>query len=227
MATESDRGASAETMQRPPGRPRGFDADIVLDAALELFWKQGYRTTTTRELESTLGLSQSSIYNAFGSKQDLLEAALDRYEALTDRELLLPLEQSDEGLAALDRFFVALGRWLTHKGRRGCMLVNMIAEDGGETDTITRRARVYRARVRSALRGRLVRATECGEARDTSPDGRADLLVGLVLGLTVAARGGASDVELSDLLDAVRAQIRSWGEVVGRHKPTVADHVGG
>ncbi len=183
---------------------------MVLDAALELFWKQGYRTTTTRELETALGLSQSSIYNAFGSKKDLLEAALNRYEELTDQELLRPLERASTGLAAVDTFFVDLGHWVTHEGRRGCMLINMMAEDGGETDAITRRARVYRTRVRDALRESVVRAVSEGETRDIDPDDCADLLLGLVLGLNIAARGGASDVELATLLDAVRAQIRSW-----------------
>ncbi|MGI9302838.1 MAG: TetR/AcrR family transcriptional regulator [Gammaproteobacteria bacterium] len=200
-----------EPPKRVPGRPRAFDADRVLDAALELFWKQGYTTTTTRELESTLGLCQSSIYNTFGSKRGLLEAALDRYEALTDCELLRPLEESQEGLRAIETFFGALYRWVTHEGRRGCMLINMMAEDGGETDAITKRARVYRGRVRTALRDGLARALSRGESVGGSADERADLLLGLVLGLNVAARGGASKAELAQLLDAVCVQIRGWG----------------
>ena len=208
--TETHTNLTPRPAGRPPGRPRGFEPDVVLDAALELFWKRGYRTTTTRDLEAALGLSQSSIYNAFGSKQDLLEAALDRYEILTDRALLQPLERSTAGLAAIDTFFVDLGHWVTHEGRRGCMLINMMAEDGGETDTITQRARVYRTRVRDALRRGLARARGGGETRDIDPDDCADLLLGLVLGLNIAARGGASDVELTTLMDAVRAQIRGW-----------------
>jgi TetR/AcrR family transcriptional repressor of nem operon len=208
MALET--GTRTRSAPRPPGRPREFEPDVVLDAALELFWKQGYRNTPTRELEIALGLSQSSIYNTFGSKQKLLDAALDRYEALTDQELLQPLEQSTAGLAAIDAFFVNLCHWVTHEGRRGCMLINMMAEDGGETETITKRARVYRMRVRDALSKSVTRAREQGETRDIDPDDCADLLLGLVLGFNIAARGGASDVELATLLDAVRAQVRGW-----------------
>lgn len=208
MALET--GTRTQPTRRPPGRPRGFDPDVVLDAALELFWKHGYRTTPTRELETALGLSQSSIYNTFGSKQNLLEAALDRYEALTDRELLQPLERAKTGLAAVDTFFVNLCHWVTHEGRRGCMLINMMAEDGGETDAITRRTRIYRMRVRDALCKSVARARSEGETRDIDPGDCANLLLGLVLGFNIAARGGASDVELATLLDAVRAQIRGW-----------------
>ena len=200
----------SETSARPRGRPKEFETDSVLEKALELIWKRGYRATTTRDLEAALGLSQSSIYNAFGSKQDILEAVLDRYETLTDRELVRPLEESPEGLAAIDRFFVALGHWVTHEGRRGCMLINMMAEDGGETNAVTTRTRAYRDRVRSALRNGLVRAAAVGETQNASLDDRTDLLVGLVLGLNIAARGGVSESELRGLLEAARAQIRSW-----------------
>ncbi len=208
MALET--GTRTQPTQRPPGRPREFDPDVVLDAALELFWKQGYRTTPTRELETALGLSQSSIYNTFGSKQNLLEATLDRYEALTDQELLQPLERAKTGLAAIETFFVNLGNWVTHEGRRGCMLINMMAEDGGKTDAITQRARIYRTRVRDVLCKSVARARSEGETRDIDPGDCANLLLGLVLGFNIAARGGASDVELTTLLDAVRAQIRGW-----------------
>ncbi|MDH3689514.1 MAG: TetR/AcrR family transcriptional regulator [Gammaproteobacteria bacterium] len=200
-------------MNRLRGRPRGFKIEKALDAALELFWKQGYSNTTTRELETNLGLSQSSIYNTFGCKRDLLAAALDRYEAITDRELLGPLEQSDKGLASIETFFDALQHWVTHQGRRGCMLINMMAEDGGETDAIAKRARSYRTRVRNALRDALVRAVKDGETADNALEDRADLLLGLVLGLNIAARARASDAELRTLFDAVRTQIRSWALV--------------
>ena len=204
MKTQGDIAA------RSAGRPRSFETDQVLDAALELFWKRGYRTTTTRDLEAGLGLSQPSLYNAFGSKQDLLEAALDRYEALTDEALLRPLEDSPEGLAAIQTFFSALRHWVTHDGRQGCMLINLMAEDGGATDRVTRRSRAYRRRVRDGLRGALERAVRLGETPEADPDDRADLLLGLVLGFNVAARGRASRAELDRLICAVRGQLAGW-----------------
>src|SRR5918994_56481 len=98
------------------GRPRSFDTDQVVDAALELFWHQGYRGTSTRDLEAGLGIGQSSIYNAFGSKLRLLEAALDRYEHQISDALVTPLERSHDGIAAIDGFFAALAAWITTDG---------------------------------------------------------------------------------------------------------------
>ena len=197
------------------GRPRGFDTDEALDAALQLFWHNGFRATTTRELEAGLGLSQSSLYNAFGSKHDLLEAALSRYEDRIERELLGPLENAEDGLAAVDRFFAALGHWVTHEGRRGCMLVNLMSEDGGASQEITTRTRGYRNRLRRALRaaiGREPGGDEDSSTADASQEvaARAELLISVVLGVNVAARGGASLAELRRMIAAVRLQLARW-----------------
>ncbi len=53
-------------------------------------------------------LSQSSLHYAFGSRADLLTAALDRYEARIDAELVHPPRGSDCGLRAIDDFFIVL-----------------------------------------------------------------------------------------------------------------------
>lgn len=192
------------------GRPRTFDIDRVLDDALELFWRGGYRATSTRDLEAELGVNQSSLYNTFGSKVGLLEAALDRYERRIDAELVAPLEASDDGLAAIEAFFTALHRWVTHDGKRGCMVINLMAEDGGDDTTITRRTRRYRRRVRQALRGALQRAAARGETTPDALDGRAELLFGMVLALNIAVRGGATRREVEGVLTGVRQQIAGW-----------------
>ena len=85
---------------KPPGRPRLFDEESAIDAAVDLFWERGYRNSTTRELETALGMRQSSIYNAFGSKQGLLLQAIDRYEERVEVDLLSLLEGEGDGYEA-------------------------------------------------------------------------------------------------------------------------------
>ena len=194
-----DMGTSATA-----GRPRAFDQDTVLERALDLFWRRGYRNTTTRDLESALELSQSSLYNAFGSKSGLMEAALDRYEDMTGVSLLDPLTNSSDGLDAVDRFLDDLAHWVTHDGRSGCMLINLMVEDGGASSSVTKRAAAYRRRVRDALRDALAR--DIGE----SAEQRADLLFGVVLGINVAARGGAPRAELNRLVASAHHIVDSW-----------------
>jgi TetR/AcrR family transcriptional repressor of nem operon len=199
-----------EFPRRGAGRPRGFDEGAALEAALGLFWRNGFRATSTRNLEAALGLSQSSLYNAFGSKQDLLNAALDRYESAVEEKLMRPLERDSAGLDAIDRFFARVADWITREGRRGCMLVNLMVEDGGARPEMVERTRSYRKRVRLALLSALQRAVDRDEISDHELASRADLLLGMVLGLNVAARGGASDTEVAGLLAGVSNQARRW-----------------
>lgn len=190
-------------------RPRQFDRHEVLDAALELFWQHGYGATTTRDLESHLGLNSSSLYNAYGSKHGLLDAALDRYQDLLDDELLRPLSAtaSVDGIVG---FFDRLVELVTDCGRRGCLLVGMMAEDTGRDPAMIERTRAYRGRVRRGLRDALARSAAAGDTAADDGDERADLLLTLILGLNIAARGGAARDELDRMLAAVRHQIRRW-----------------
>ena len=61
------------------GRPREFDAEKALDEAMEVFWRHGYEGATIAELTAAMGINAPSLYAAFGSKEGLLKAALDRY----------------------------------------------------------------------------------------------------------------------------------------------------
>jgi AcrR family transcriptional regulator len=61
------------------GRPREFDEETVLDAAMKLFWERGYEGTSMADLAKVMGLSPSSIYVAFGDKEALFQRAADKY----------------------------------------------------------------------------------------------------------------------------------------------------
>ncbi len=60
-------------------RPRSFDEERALDAAMHAFWANGYEATSTQDLCEATGLGRSSIYNTFTSKHDLFRRALTRY----------------------------------------------------------------------------------------------------------------------------------------------------
>lgn len=57
-------------------RTKDFEPDDVADAAMQVFWRRGYAATSVQDLVDGTGLGRGSLYNAFGSKQGLYEAAL-------------------------------------------------------------------------------------------------------------------------------------------------------
>jgi AcrR family transcriptional regulator len=61
-----------------PGRPRRSSAEILSDAASELFLENGYSGTTIDQIAQRSGVSRATFFNYFGSKADLLWLDLDR-----------------------------------------------------------------------------------------------------------------------------------------------------
>lgn len=64
------------------GRPREFDREKAIVAALDLFWEQGYEPTSLAQLRSSMGnISSASFYAAFGSKEALFREVVARYQS--------------------------------------------------------------------------------------------------------------------------------------------------
>jgi len=105
-------------------RPREFDEDAVLDAAVQCFWSRGFEATSIRDLVEKTGLTCASLYNAFGDKRAFYQRALDHYveggvgARIRRCEVMEPRE-------AIEAFFNdILMRSLNDTDHKGCMLVN-------------------------------------------------------------------------------------------------------
>ncbi|MBR3036312.1 MAG: TetR/AcrR family transcriptional regulator [Lachnospiraceae bacterium] len=78
----------------------------ILDAALEMFSKNGYAGTNIRELSASLGLVKSGIYKHYESKEAIWNALLDTMvayygERFGSSEHLPPVPDSAEALIEL------------------------------------------------------------------------------------------------------------------------------
>ena len=67
---------------RGRGRPREFDVEAALDAALRVFSERGYHAASISELTEAMGLAAGSVYKAFGDKRGIFLATFDRYRAV-------------------------------------------------------------------------------------------------------------------------------------------------
>jgi AcrR family transcriptional regulator len=61
------------------GRPRGFDGDAALEAAMRVFWEKSYEGATMADLTEAMGINRSSMYAAFGDKESVFHRAIERY----------------------------------------------------------------------------------------------------------------------------------------------------
>jgi TetR/AcrR family transcriptional repressor of nem operon len=204
------RVAMEKETRKGPGRPRKFNEEEVLHAALELFWQHGVRGTATRDIEAATGVGLSSLHKIFGTKEQILHLALDRYEALIERELIGPMDRDLDGLGGIRTYFRHLVDFISKDGRCGCLIVNMMAETDAVSDELTKRIQDFRGYLRGVFRRALVRAVEHKKITGKALESRVELLMMSVLGLNSAARGGGPVSELRGMQAAVDVLIDSW-----------------
>jgi AcrR family transcriptional regulator len=64
---------------RRVGRPRAFNRDHALEAAMRVFWRRGYEGASLTELTRAMGINRPSLYAAFGDKAALFRESVARY----------------------------------------------------------------------------------------------------------------------------------------------------
>lgn len=106
------------------GRPRAFDRDQALEAALRAFWRTGYEATSIEDLTSAMGISRSSLYSCFGSKHDVLLEVLTHYSRAGVARLAEIAESQRDG--TVHDLLAALSN--SADGSHGCLMVNCITE---------------------------------------------------------------------------------------------------
>jgi TetR/AcrR family transcriptional regulator, transcriptional repressor for nem operon len=155
-------------------RPREFDVDAALERAMDVFWSKGYEATSLDDLCAATGLSRSSLYGTFGSKEELLLQTVDCYAQRRTSELEAALARQptiQRAFAALTKQFI--DQIVSGAGRRGCFLGNCAAELPRSNRAALTRVRQGLARTEATFRAALVRAKTRGEM---SPGASVDAL---------------------------------------------------
>jgi TetR/AcrR family transcriptional repressor of nem operon len=200
-------------------RPRGYARGAVLAAAKDVFWENGYEGTVLTELEGRTGLNRSSLYLEFGSKQELFSAVLDLYYEEVVDPLLSALE-AEPYPSAIDDFFAGVKAIILDEeagNRRGCLLVNTIAELSPHDPAAERRSREFRDRLHGAFIRALERAASAGRIDVGSIRRRAGMLLAGTLGIWIDAR-----VDLADAAarcDEIVSEVHSWAAVADGSEP--------
>lgn len=167
------------------GRPRSFDRDAALAAAVELFWRKGYDETSVSMLTKAMGVSPPSLYAAFGDKDTLFDEA----SALYFRRTREAVDAATTRPTAREAIAVMLeGTARTHTDTStplGCL---MLTEP---------RLAAQRADIHARIRDRIARGITDGDLPATvDPDHLASFLVGVMRGMSGRARDGGSTEEL-------------------------------
>jgi AcrR family transcriptional regulator len=188
------------------GRPREFDRDTALKAAMLVFWRKGFAATSMNDLCDAMGIRSPSLYAAFGGKEALYLEAIEHYFQTFGS----PVWDKLDGVtarASIENLLLA-GTEILPESRTtppGCMA--MLSAVGDEWPaTIVEVVRKVRSEVLGRLRSRLETAVAEGELpASTDTDGLSRFYLGVFQGMAVQAQDGASRAELRGVAAAAMA----------------------
>jgi len=115
------------------GRKRAFDKEVALDAAMRVFWNNGYAGTSITQLSSVLGINAPSLYSAFGNKENLFRDVLSHYFNQYAASSYLHLTEDNQASfeVRLTSYFGSLINLFTSEETpKGCLLVKSVNEAG-------------------------------------------------------------------------------------------------
>lgn len=178
--------------------PKGYKREDVLDRAIELFRRQGYSATSTAELVEKLGLNRKSMYSEFGSKQELFEAALQRYSDVNLTRVLAPIESPTANSASIRAAFsgyAAAGE--TEFRGLGCLMANTAVERAALDPGCAKFVDAYLARLHKGFHRALVNAQRDGDIDQAA--NLADLtahFVNALVGISALLRANAAPEDI-------------------------------
>jgi AcrR family transcriptional regulator len=188
------------------GRPRAFDRDIALEAAMLVFWRKGFLATSMNDLCEAMGIRSPSLYAAFGSKDNLYVEAVQRYNAVTRSLIWDHIDDGPTVRASMQKLLLAAAKAMPANadGLSSC-LVTLAAGDECPA-TAPDITKMTRADNLATLRAGLKRAVTVGELpRSTNIDRLSRFYLGVVQGMAIQARDGASQAELKGVAETAMA----------------------
>lgn len=199
------------------GRPREFDLETALAAALKVFWRKGFDGASMTDLTEAMGVTKPSLYCAFGNKEQLFKKALDLYE----REKLAFMDQALNAPTAYqvaERLLTGCSEIYVDPDTPGCMGVNSVLTNVGvASDSVRDELARLKAGIEAKLHQRFERAREEGDLpADCDPKAFTLFLTTLANGMAVQASSGVTRAALTQVVKTALASLPCRRETVAQ-----------
>jgi AcrR family transcriptional regulator len=184
------------------GRPRSFDEDQAIEAAMRVFWEKSFEGTTMTDLTDATGLSRSSIHAAFGSKEGLFLKAVERYKS--EQMGYIPKALAEPTLPrAIEALFRGMVNFLSVPGNpKGCLSIHGALASGTDGGLVTQVMAKWHRSGENRIKERIQQAQREGDlGRDVNAADYARYIATIMIGIAMQAVNGAGRAELTRTVD--------------------------
>lgn len=187
------------------GRPREFDAEQALDAAMHLFWRQGYEATSMQNLLEAMNLSKSSLYQTFGGKHELFQQCLRQYRNLMTTGFRQELDVAASGREFIEDFFMSLVDKMKDPANRiGCLVMNSASELAQRDEEIAKAIKLGTESFIKVFHSAVIRAQQEGAiSKSKDAQSLAHFLMSNLAGFNAMAKAGASQSVLKNIVKEI------------------------
>ena len=194
----------AKPVKRGRGRPKTFDRDQALDVAMKMFWDRGFEGTNLDDLIGAMGISCSSFYNTFESKEQLYHEATETYLTSASDWFLGELNGpgKDTRTAIEDVLHASAKQYTCKDGPCGCMIALAGTHLAPELNSVREMMSGQRKLSQSTFAARIRRGIKEGDVPvGTKVDALATYYSAVSQGMAVQARDGATRKQLQEIVD--------------------------
>lgn len=155
----------------------------LIDTAIALFAERGYHATGIDMILKTAGVSKKTLYRHFRSKDELILAALKKYDGLFRNNFMRRVEEkADTPRERLLAVFEVAGQWFEQDDFFGCLYIKATGEFSAPDTPVRQACKAFKAQMRRYIE------SLCIEAGAPDSTVLADELMLLLEGATVTAQ---------------------------------------
>ena len=184
-------------------RSKEYDRDDVLEKAVGVFWRKGYKATSVTDIVEATGLNTASLYKEFGDKDGLFEESLEYYR----KYIISPLFQcliDEPNLGGIKQFIRGVVELAASNEYIGCLMMNSLAQESSISSGAFRKVNDFGAMVEGLLEAAFRNAQLSGDVSTKSdPKTLASYVILFVHGMVLYGRYPAKKRDIPKLYDQI------------------------
>lgn len=195
-------------------RTREFNPDTILDAALALFWRKGYKNCCMADVVKKSGVARYGLYKVFKDKDKLYYAALKHYQRKVRARFITPFCNTNKK-ADLNTLVSLFNLIIEQQGKGingGCFAHQAAIERAGVDKEVDSIVRDFFEEIKQGYRITIQNGIELGQIRDLPVEDLVIYVMGIQRAVIAMSKQNCSIDECKDYVRCALALMQPEGQ---------------